>query len=222
MKRYGLATGLSSRWLLALVGSALLATGCGASKAIHHPGLVTNWDKQAALPANTEAPPIRVVLHTERILYGRPSPSWWATWVTRRKIERGCDTALAQFPLLARAQRDLKDAPYRLVIEATHTLHRGDVGKAILSSLSLFLIPYTHEMSLELKARFYRGTASLNTYHATGHQPFRIHFFSWPVSIFRPSLPARTIQDTFSDLFLQLQQDAGGLFTTQEEGLHGS
>jgi hypothetical protein len=129
--------------------------------------------------------------------------------MAKRAVERGCDAALKRLPFLSQAKRRHNSAPYRLVIEATHATRR-DQRKVVLSALTLFLIPTHQELSLELEAHLYQNSTLLKTYEAAGTHRFHLHLFN---GLSSHSIPEQTIQDTFCDLFLQIQQDASQLFS---------
>ena len=192
--------------------TTLLIGGCALPNPTHHPGLATRWNPQAAspIPPVTTALPIDIVLHTHRtFIDDRPSSSWLMTGMAKRAVERGCNEALKRFPFLSLAKQRRDGAPYRLVIEATHATRRNQ-AKVVLSALTLFLIPANQELSLELEAHLYQDSTLLKTYEATGTHRFHPNWFN---ALSSHSIPKQTIQDTFCDLFLQIQQDGGQLFS---------
>jgi hypothetical protein len=196
-----------------LIVACSLLTGCALSKPIHQPGLIASWNPQAPVPS-VDAPPIALSLQTRRT-YGddRPSSSWLYTWESDRAVQRALRKTLPQFSLLARAKPDVPDAPYRLVIDAT-TAQRFDHAR-LWTALTFFLIPFREELAVELEARFFREATLLKTYRASSTQQYTVHLLSMFVGgFFRYRASGRTIEDTFGDLFLQLQRDAPSLLQT--------
>ena len=190
----------------------LIIVGCGLPKPIHQPGLVTNWDKQTPLP-QINAPSIMITLYTQRtFIDDRPSPSGLLTWESQRLIQQALNEVIRQFPVLANARPNIENTPYQLLIEATHARRRSQ-AKAVLSACTLFLVPFNDELSIELKARLYRGSTLMKSYQATGSHRLRIHLLSALTTAWTVNVPKRTLEDTFRDLFLQIQQDAPQAFS---------
>ena len=191
----------------------LLLPGCAISKPIHQPGLVTHWNRQSPSPP-IEAPPIALVLYSRRTIYDdRPSPSWLCVGFSKRAIEHNLQKSLLLIPALKHAQVGIKNARYRLVIEATHAIHSSE-ALAFLNVCSLFLIPYKAENALELDGSLYRDATLLKQYHARGSFQVRFHLLHLLPIGWQFGVPGRTMEDTFLDLFLQIQQDAEQLFGT--------
>lgn len=158
-----------------------------------------------------------MALHVRRTLYDdRPSPSWFLTWQAKRAIRQALQKVLQEFPFLAKAELDDTKASYRLVIEATHARRNGE-ARAWLTALTLGLIPHNQELSLELEARLYRGATLVKTYQATGSHHLRINFLAILLLRQRLNVPQSTIEDTFRDLFLQIEQDAQEVFSQSQE-----
>jgi len=118
---------------------------------------------------------------------------------------------MREFPFMASVKLETSDAPYRLEIDATHAI-RSNPWMTILSVWSLFLIPSRTEASLELAARLYHSSRLLKTYQAMGSYQSTAHLVFLPVSFRRQSIALRSKEDTFRDLFLQIQRDAEQLF----------
>jgi len=118
---------------------------------------------------------------------------------------------MEEFPCLARAIWD-GEAPYQLAIEATHAV-RGSAVWAFFNRTSYSLIPSSDESEIELIAAVARGDRRLAVYEATGTYRTKRHLF-WVLlpPAWKRQVPRRTAEDTFRDLFLQIQQDAGKLF----------
>lgn len=191
--------------------AALLFSGCAVSNPIHQPGLVTTWNRHIPLPP-VETPPINMVLHTRYTIYDdRPASSSLVAWLSGRASYGCLKNVLPEFPVLKKAQFEFKEAPYTLVIEATHAM-RGNELRSCLSSMTLFIIPNTWKNVLELHARLYHGSTLLKTYEATGAYRLHQHLLFLPLVGWRFAVPARLREDTFRDLFFQIQQDADELF----------
>ena len=207
------------KWYLPpLLIVTVFLTGCALSKPTHQPGLITRWNHQEA-SSSTASPPIDLVFGARRICGDdRPSSSFFRTWESNRAVQRALNKTLPQFPILANASPHLTDAPYQLVIEATQTEGMSERDYYV-SAFSLCLIPTQEKLEVELEARLFRRPALLKTYRATGAHQLTVHLLLLPFGGFRYRVPSRTIENTFCDLFLQIQRDAPELFqTTQAQG----
>ena len=198
-----------------LIGIFLGCTiaGCAwTSTPIYEPGLVTTWDKKAPLPTTT-APPISVVLHVRSTLYDdRPGGLWYSHHVLDPAIQGALKRAKPHFPCLASAQVGKRDVPYTLVISATHAT-RASVVEANLSGLTLFLFPLHERLILDLEAKLLRGSTVIKMYRATRTMDvtYDLLFVLTPWKWFTHE---PTFDNTFCDLFLQIQHDAPQLFDT--------
>ncbi len=205
------------RWLFLVV--TVVLTGCAISKPIHQPGLVTHWDRQGRF-AQTPAPQIKLVLNSRYVAFDDRSMFPPLTWISRGIVRAHLVNVLPRFPSLANASFDLDQASYTLVIDAVHT-ERASKLQTFLSAATIFLIPNRWDYALELEGKVYRGTALLKTYKATGRYVTRCHLiFLLPVG-WHFGVPGQMKDDTFADLFLQIQQDASDLFRSSENAFPG-
>ncbi len=150
-----------------------------------------------------------------RTLGDSPSPSWLLTWESKRALKKALKKTAPQFPVLAQARVGDSEAPYTLLIEATIAVPSVK-AREYLSALTLCLVPLTEEHSVELEARIYHGTTLLKRYEATGRQQFHLQLFTMFFGA-KHRVPGRTIEQTFQDLFLQIQRDAPQLFPQATE-----
>jgi hypothetical protein len=175
---------------------------------------VGEWDfTQPFFPA-TAPPALAITLHGRYTAFGEPSGSALNTWWSSRTVRRQILEVMREFPFLSDAQWDAPERPYRLVIEATHAV-RGSKLRTGISRMSHHLIPVTEERAVELEAWVFRGEELLRRYEAIGRYKTRWHllFLALPW-MWGPRVVSRTVQETFRDLLLQIQQDAPALFGT--------
>ena len=197
---------------MAVLGLSVCMAGCANTRLSHEPGLVTGWDRQP-FPAMERPPELSLVLHTRHLAFGQPSYSPVSKWWSKHKIRKQLKDVEGAFPFLSHAQWDGQDTPYRLEIEATHAI-RGSKFRSELSSTTKYIIPVSEQGFVELDAWLYRGSELLGTYEAVGsykrsrHLLFLLVPWMWGYQV-----PSHTMEDTFRDLFLQIQQDATGLFS---------
>lgn len=94
-----------------------------------------------------------------------------------------------------------------MVIEATHAI-RGNKFLNTVSQSTYCAIPSSSRGVIELDARVYRTGQPPTSYSAVGTYAIKRHVlllalpFVWGYKV-----PARTMEDTFRDLFLQIQRD---------------
>ena len=198
-------------WICLLV-LAMLVTGCANTRLSHEPGLVTAWGG-GPFPAMTRPPELALILHTRHLAFGQPSSSLVSKWWSKKKIRKQLKDVEGEFPFLSRAQWDAKGTPYRLEIEATHAI-RGSKFHSGLSSTTKYIIPVSEKAFVELEAWLYRGPELLNTYEAVGSYKIKRHLLFLLVPwMWGYKVPSTTMEDTFRDLFLQIQQNAAELFS---------
>ena len=176
------------------------------------------WDR-APLTAAAPAPDLAVKLYTRHLSFGEPGESPFSKWWTKRKLHEQLKDVKAEFPFLAHARwepaEDAEEAPYRLVIEATHAIE-GNKTLHWFSATSRYLIPSSETGVIDLHGRVYRGETLLKAYDAVGRYRNKRHlvFLALPW-LWGYRVPSRTMEDTFRDLFLQVQRDAATLFSTR-------
>jgi len=118
-----------------------------------------------------------------------------------------------EFPFLERANFDVSDAAYRIVVDTVQE-DKGTETQAFLTGFTLFLLPMKSGATYELTGTVSRGSQKLKTYQATGDFNMIFHLlFILPVT-WRPGVIAATLDDTYRDLFLQIQRDLPQLFGT--------
>ena len=191
---------------------AMLVTGCANTRLSHEPGLVTAWDG-GSFPAMEQPPEISLILHTRYLSFGQPSDSPVGKWWSKKKVRKQLEDVMGEFPFLGEAQWDAKDTSYRLVIEATHAI-RGSKFHSGLSSTTKYIIPVSEKGFVELEAWLYRDAQLLETYEAVGSYKMKRHLLFLLVPwMWGTRVPSNTMEDTFRDLFLQIQEDATALFS---------
>ncbi len=190
--------------------AGLWLAGCASSRLTQEPGLVTAGHRvDASGPSTT--PTVSVILHTRQLRFDAPVGSYfgphWANSTTQKRLEQ----VLGEFPFLQPAAPDAARSPYRLVIEATHATS-GNKRLSTISSFTKYLIPCSEQHAVELVAVLLRGATPLKTYQSVGtyttkrHLVFLLLPMRWGLRV-----AGDTTTDTFRDLFLQLQRDAGTL-----------
>lgn len=196
-------------WLGILV-LAIVVAGCARGRLSHEPGLVTDWDHQP-FPAMAQPPELSLILHTRHLMFHRPSSSPVSKWWSTHKVRKQLNDVMGEFPFLGRAQWEATAAPYQLEIEATHAI-QGSSFRSSLSSMTKYIIPASETGVIELEAWLSRDGQPLKTYEAVGNYTIKRHliFLILPW-MWGKSVPSDTIEDTFRDLFLQIQRDAATL-----------
>lgn len=183
---------------------AISVSGCAQTRLSQEPGLVSRWDRQ---PVDTSAPSLAVVLHTRYLEFGKPAEPSVAKWWSRHKVRHQLEDVIAEFPFLRDASEDADPSSPRLVIEATHAL-RGNKTLNTLSQMTHFVIPSSATGFIELDATLIRDGQPSSHYEAIGRYRLKRHvlFLTLPF-LWGYKVPAATMEDTFRDLFLQIQQD---------------
>src|SRR3989338_5301382 len=191
-----------------------LLVGCSYSTVIHRPGFVMQRDSRQ-LPIGVSAPPINLVLKTQRTTYhGQSAPMHYRV-ISGWKARRAFDRAVKEFPFLANAKVESPGAQYSLAIEAVDAI-RTSVLRDALAGLSFFLIPNRMEWSFHLKADLFERTRILGNYESEGRCTIYEHLIFLPMSLRSLRIAAQVRQDTFRDLFLQIEQDSTGEFGKSE------
>ena len=187
----------------------LCLSGCASTRLTQEPGLVAMRDSQGAHPA---LPKITVVLYTRQLRFDTPVDTYVSPHRSKRSTQQKLDRVAHEFPFLqAQGAPDAVATPYRLTIEATHATG-GNKKLSWISSMTKYLIPSTEHAAVELEARLLRDGTLMKTYEATGtcktrkHLLFLLAPWMWGVGT-----AGDTTADTFRDLFLQIEQDAGTL-----------
>ncbi len=196
-----------------MLAVSLSLMGCAQHRLAQEPGLVTQWDRRQPLASDAPAPDITLVLRTRYLKFGQPADPSMAKWWSKHKVREQLTDVMGEFPCLARARWDGEEAgAYRLVIEATHAI-RGRKFLNALSSTSRYVIPSSSTGAIELDALVARGDALLKRYDAVGTYAIKRHaLFLLAPMWWGYRVPSATMEDTFRDLFLQLQRDASTLF----------
>jgi len=181
---------------------------------------VSAWDR-APLTTSAPAPDLAVMLYTRHLMFGEPAESLVSKWWTKQKLHEQLRDVQDEFPFLAQAQWEPADEtgiPYRLVIEATHAIE-GKKLLSVVSATSRYVIPSAQTGVIDLRGRLSRGQTLLKTYEAVGRYRCKRHlvFLALPW-MWGYKVPSRTMEDTFRDLFLQIQRDAPTLFSSGSAG----
>ena len=195
---------------ICLLVLTIFVAGCARGRLAHEPGLVTDWDHQP-FPAMAQPPELSLILHTRHLMFDKPSSSPVSKWWSKRKVRKQLGDVMEEFPFLGQAQWEAKAAPYQLEIEATHAI-QGSSFRSSLSSMTKYIIPVSETGVIELEAWLSRDGQPLKTYEAVGNYTIKRHliFLILPW-MWGPRVPSNTIEDTFRDLFLQIQRDAATL-----------
>jgi hypothetical protein len=198
----------------------VLASGCSRARLSQEPGLVTSWDRQRPA-ASAPAPIIALAVHPRHLEFDAPASAGLAKPWYKRKLRAQVEEVVGEFPFLANARWASSDdltsevpieAPYRLVVEATHAVRGSGMRNKIASTVH-FVIPSSDKGYVELEADVYRGAERLKTYEATGSYKTTRHLlFLLAPWMWRTGVPQATMRDTCRDLFLQIQRDASALF----------
>ena len=194
------------------VGAAvaiLCLFGCASTRLTQEPGLVAIRNAQDPRP---ELPKITVVLYTRQLRFDTPVDTYFSPHWSKRSTRQQLDQVAREFPFLqAEGAPDAAATPYRLAIEATHATD-GNKKLSKISRLTKYLIPSTEHVAVELEARLSRDGTLMKTYEATGTYKTRKHLllllapWMWGVGT-----SGDTTADTYRDLFLQIERDAGTL-----------
>jgi hypothetical protein len=188
----------------------VLVSGCARARLSQEPGLLTQ-PRQAA--ARGPVPRLSLTVHPRHLEFDSPAGAGFIKPWYKSKLRAELDAVLGEFPVLANASWDAPDAPYRLVIEATHAVRGSGMRNKIASTVH-FLIPSSDTGHVELEADLFRGAQRLKSYEASGSYKSTRHLlFLLTPWLWRTGLPAAVMRDTFRDLLLQLERDAGQLFS---------
>lgn len=202
----------SARTRIALLASLLILTGCAQRRLTHEPGLVSAWDRSQPFPADSPSPQIALVIHPRYLEYGKPTEPGVAKWWSKHKVRHQVDDVIGEFPFLRQARPTDVEAPYRLEIEATHAI-RGNKTLHWFSGATYGLIPEKATGVIELDAVVAQGVQALKSYTATGSYAITRQALLMLLPMkWGYKVPAATMEDTFRDLFLQIQRDAPTLF----------
>lgn len=203
----------SVRLLLLTSSMLILFPGCAYSPVIYRPGLVEQ--RNLRRPTVSTAPPINLVLRTKRTTYYGWSAPWHfqviSGWKTRRALYR----ATEGFPWLANAKAGLANARYQLIIEATDAI-RASLLRDLLTALA-FLIPQRMEWSLGLKAQLDDGGRAIGTYESYAQCTIHEHLLFLPLSFKAARITEQVRENTFRDLFLQIEQDKANAFVLSSD-----
>jgi hypothetical protein len=195
--------------------------GCATSRLTQEPGLVNAAppiDPAATVASAAGIPRVAIVLYARQLRFDVPVSSYFGPHWKRRSTAKRLGSAVAEFPFLIVAATDGSSgthtaAPYRLVIEASHATG-GNKKWSKLSKLTNYLVPSVEESAVELEGRLMRDGALVKTYEARGTYKTKKHLlFVLAPWMWKLSVPSRTTADTFRDLFLQVQRDAGTVLT---------
>ena len=180
--------------------------GCAQTPLSHEPGLVATWDRRP-LPPTTFPTTLPLILHTRYLEFDQPSDPSLEKWWSKHKVRHQLEDVLGEFPFLAPVTSDEVPTGDRVVVEATHAI-RGNKFLHTISQSTYYLIPSSGRGVIELDARVYRNDQPPTSYHAVGTYAIKRHllFLALPF-LWGYKVPARTMEDTFRDLFLQIQQD---------------
>ncbi|HAM40945.1 MAG TPA: hypothetical protein DDX89_00550 [Candidatus Omnitrophica bacterium] len=191
---------------------AISLTGCAQTRLSHEPGLVSRLARPQPALKEPSAPTLFVVLHTRYLEFDKPADPSVAKWWSKHKVRHQLEDVIGEFPFLRLASPEAPTSPPRLLIEATHAL-RGHKTLNALSRMTHGLIPSSATGCIELDATLSRDGQPLKRYEAVGRYRLRRHliFFAMPF-LWGYKVPAATMEDTFRDLFLQVQQDLPTLF----------
>lgn len=184
----------------------LVLGGCAVSPPIHTPGLV-NTVVDPAENVQGVTPTIDIDFHSHQFFNQRPLRRGLLILAGKYDSERALKRQLRRFPFFNRAVIGSTGAPYRLQLESTQSANCY-VAKAIIPAMTLYLLPFDSEYGLDLKGLLYERGRLLKTYEASTR--FRISIQSWRIVIpwtWGVSVPDRAYEDTYADLFLQIQRD---------------
>ena len=162
--------------------------------------------------AHPQLPPITVVLYARQLRFDTPVDTYLGPHWSKRSTQSQLEKVASEFPFLqAPDAPNARPTPYRLVIEATHATD-GNKRLSKISSMTKYLFPSTEHVAVELEGRLSRDGALIKTYEATGTYKTRKHllFLLWPPA-WGLGTSGDTTADTFRDLLLQIEQDAGTL-----------
>ncbi len=185
---------------------AVSLTGCAQTRLSHEPGLVTTWDRRP-LPPTTFPTTLPVILHTRYLEFDQPSDPSFEKWWSKYKVRHQLEDVIGEFPFLALVSSDEAPTGDRVVVEATHAI-RGNKFLNTISQSTHYAIPSSARGAIELDARVYRNGQPPTSYSAVGTYAIKRHilFLALPF-LWGYKVPARTMEDTFRDLFLQIQRD---------------
>ena len=200
----------------ALIGFllAISLSGCAQTRLSHEPGLVSRWDRQQTALHDVSSATLSVVLHTRYLEFDTPADPSVAKWWSKAKVRHQLEDVIGEFPFLREASSETPASYPQLLIEATHAL-RGPKALNTLSQMTHFLIPSSATGFIELDATLARDGQTLKRYEAVGRYRLKRHliFLALPF-LWGYKVPAATMEDTFRDLFLQVQQDLPALLST--------
>lgn len=193
----------------ALIACSLGVGGCAQTPLSHEPGLVTTWNRQP-LPATSFPTKLTLILYTRYLEFDQPSDPSLEKWWSKHKVRHQLEDVMGEFPFLAPVASDEVPTGDRVVVEATHAI-RGNKPLNTISQSTHYLIPSSARGVIELDAWVYRDSRLLNTYEAVGTYAIKRHllFVALPF-LWGYKVPARTMEDAFRDLFLQIQRDLPG------------
>lgn len=196
------------------VAIAITLSGCAQTRLSHEPGLVSRWDRKPLVLRETSATTISVILHTRYLEFDTPADPSVAKWWSKAKVRHQLKDVIGEFPFLRHASEESPASSPQLLIEATHAL-RGNTTLNTLSQMTHALIPSSATGFIELDATLSRDGQPLKRYEAVGRYRLKRHliFVALPF-LWGYKVPAATMEDTFRDLFLQVQQDLPTLFQT--------
>jgi hypothetical protein len=185
---------------------AVSLTGCAQTRLSHEPGLVATWNRQP-LPATSSPAKLTLMLYTRYLEFDQPSDPSIAKWWSKHKVRHQLEDVIGEFPFLTLATSDGIPPEDRVVVEATHAI-RGNKFLNTISQSTHYLIPSSARGVIELDARVYRTNQPPTFYEAVGTYAIKRHalFLALPF-LWGYKVPARTMEDTFRDLFLQIQRD---------------
>ena len=195
----------------------LTVAGCSYKYGILAPAVSASWDDASASLQRLD--PLRVEIFVERTLYDDlPSPSWLMTRMSDRRLRKGLLAAIDDFPSLASASPTLamKDATYRLKIEATDSVTQGtNAIRYVL--LPMLIVPHTVSNTVYFRARLYHLDELLGTYEASGSYETTHHvLFLLTPWLWRPAVPNKVMDDTVRQLFRQIQHDVPTLIPASQ------
>lgn len=203
-------SGGSVRFPALFVAALLALAGCANTRLSHEPGLIDRWKAQPAYTG--PVPALSVVLHRRLMLFGQPAGFGFRKWWVKRGAVDRLEGVMKEFPVLGQASLEAEDAEYRLYIEGTHSID-GNKTLKIISGITKYVIPSWEHGSVELDARLYRGDEELKRYRAVGH--YKVRWFLLILAapwMWHMSVPSEVVEDTFRDLFIQLQDDGAQVF----------
>ncbi len=207
MKPYGqLSSGNGRAVALILachINLLVFAAGCAVSQPIHKPGLVHGITEPVG---NTQkpAPAIDVSFQARQFYNGRLLRHGLLALGGKHDSKNALARQARYFPFLNIGSTG---AAYRLQIESTQSME-CHWTKAIVPAMTFYMLPFDSEYKLGLKGLLYHQEHLLKTYHASAS--FTISIQSWRIVIpwtWGLRVPDRAYEDTYADLFLQIQHD---------------